>query len=131
MEEPRERKRLKYTLDAGRFSPAVPPDDGDAAGSESDEMKSENGESSESAYSSSCSTAGMAASFQVIANTMLRMELAQLEMVKRREADRLEAQMRRAQLEDEITQMMLQAQSHIASFVHQRSSARKRKNIQP
>ncbi|KAI8001169.1 Uncharacterized protein LOK49_LG09G00206 [Camellia lanceoleosa] len=50
-------------------------------------------------------------------------------MAKAREASRLEAEKRRAQLESELTQMLLQTQLQIASYISQPSptSSRKRK----
>ncbi|KAG6392362.1 hypothetical protein SASPL_146579 [Salvia splendens] len=94
------RNPLRYTFD-GHFSPDTPRDDS----------------SSESRCSNS--------SFQVIADSMVRMETAQLEMMKKREMARLDAQRRQAELEVEMTRMMLQTQVHIASTV---CHTRKRKN---
>ncbi|XP_057764968.1 uncharacterized protein LOC130985835 [Salvia miltiorrhiza] len=91
------RNPLKYTFDA-RFSPDTPQDDS-------------------SEFSNS--------SFQVIANSMARMEAAQLEMMKKREMARLDTQRRQAELDHEMTRMMLQTQAHIASTI---CHTRKRKN---
>ncbi|KAL8461519.1 hypothetical protein ACS0TY_032847 [Phlomoides rotata] len=112
---PKERKicnPLKYTFD-GQCQPKTPPDD-DTTESNSDSDRH--------------SATSVAASFQLLANSMLRMELAELEMMKSRETARLEAQRRQSELEYELTRMMLQTQSHIASFVSQNSSSRKRKS---
>ncbi|KAL1537292.1 hypothetical protein AAHA92_29823 [Salvia divinorum] len=89
---PKTRNPLKYTFD-GHFSPDTPRD----------------GSTSESRCPNS--------SFQVIASSMVRMETARLEMVKKREMARLDAQRRQAELEDEMTRMMLQTQVRIASTV--------------
>ncbi|KAI3456507.1 hypothetical protein Pfo_013170, partial [Paulownia fortunei] len=123
-EETKSSNPLKYTFD-GHFLPTTPPDDDTTKTTESNHSNSETGQSSESRYSDPSRTA----SLQLIANTMLRMELAELEMMKKREAARLEAQKRQAELEDEMTRMMLQTQSHIASFVSQNSSSGKRKRF--
>lgn len=122
-EERKSSNPLKYTFD-GHFLPKTPPDDDTPKTTESNHSNSETGQSSGSGYSDTNQTA----SFQLIANTMLRMELAELEMMKKRETARLEAEKRRAELEDEMTRMMLQTQSHIALFVSQNSSSKKRKS---
>lgn len=97
------RTPLNYTFDA-HFSPHTPDDDLSPRSSDSKSRPP---------------------TFQLIANTMLRMELAQLEMMKKRETARLEAQKRQAELEHEMTRMMLQTQVHIASMVYH-TSTRKR-----
>ncbi|KAK4439392.1 hypothetical protein Salat_0274100 [Sesamum alatum] len=131
--QPGERKYsnpLKYAFD-GHFLPATPPDDDEEDTPEITDFKDENsetGQSSESRYPEPSRAAGLAASLQVIANTMLRTELAELEMMKKREAYRLDALKRQAELEDEMTRMMLQTQAQIASFVHQNNSSKKRKS---
>lgn len=101
------RTPLNYTFDA-HFSPNTPDDlSPRSSGSES-----------------------RPATFQLIANTMLRMELAQLDMMKQREIARLEAQKRQAELEHEMTRMMLQTQVHIASMVrHTRTRKRKSSDV--
>ncbi|XP_051124882.1 uncharacterized protein At4g22160 [Andrographis paniculata] len=107
---------LKYTFD-GQLLPKSPADD-------TNHCEPQRGQGSESSYNSSTSTI---AGLQVVADSMLRMELAQLEMMKKREADWLQAQLRRARVENEIAQMMLQTQSQIASFVHHQ----KKNNTRP
>lgn len=103
---------LKYTFD-GQLLPTTPPDDD----------KTESNSDSETRRLPS-----VAVTFQLLTNTVLRMELAELEMMKNRETARLEAQRRQSDFEYELTRMMLQTQSHIASFVSQTSSSRKRKS---
>ncbi|KAK4398894.1 hypothetical protein Sango_1364900 [Sesamum angolense] len=128
--QPGERKYsnpLKYTFD-GHFLPATPPDEETPEITESKDENSETGQSSESRYPGPSRAAGLAASLQVIANTVLRTELAELEMMKKRETYRLESLKRRAEVEDEMTRMMLQTQAQIASFVHQNNSSKKRKS---
>lgn len=109
----KQRKRsnpLCYTFN-GQFLPNKPPDD-DVTESSSDSDRH------------SATTTTVAASFQLLVNSVLRMELMELEMMKNRETARLEAQSRQSELEHELTRMMLQTQSHIASFVSQNSRKR-------
>lgn len=111
------RNPLTYTFD-GHFSPDTPDDDDD-----------DDGDSSPRSSESESQYRPVTASFQLIANTMLRMELAQLEMMKKREIARQEAQRRHAELEHEMTRMMLQTQAQVASIVcHDTSTGRKRKS---
>ncbi|KAL6332214.1 hypothetical protein AAG906_001929 [Vitis piasezkii] len=95
-------KRLKYAFDAGFLSGAHPPD------------------------TPVTRLADLAASFRVFSESLARMELAEMEMLKAREAFRLEAEKRRLESEAEMTQMLLQTQLQIASLVS-RSPSRKRK----
>lgn len=63
-----------------------------------------------------------------MSESLLRMERAELEMVKAREASRLAAEKRRAELEIELTQVMVRTQLQIASCVVSRTGlSRKRK----
>ncbi|KAL6332615.1 hypothetical protein AAG906_009935 [Vitis piasezkii] len=103
-------KRLKYAFDAG-LSGAHPPDTPVTSCDSADESKR---------------LADLAASFRVFSESLARMELAEMEMLKAREAFRLEAEKRRLESEAEMTQMLLQTQLQIASLVS-RSPSRKRK----
>ncbi|XP_052181811.1 uncharacterized protein LOC127794602 isoform X2 [Diospyros lotus] len=118
---PSRRKRLQYAFDAAGSHPS---DDGESAtathsGSSVSDSSDSDGEST--------GLADLAASFQVFSESMLRMELAELEMAKAREARRLAAENRRAELESELTQMLLQTQVQIASYVSRSTPRRKRK----
>ncbi|PSR98388.1 hypothetical protein CEY00_Acc24994 [Actinidia chinensis var. chinensis] len=111
-------RSLKYAFDAGFVSGANPSNDGDSASRLSPDSES-SGESKR--------LGDLAASFRVFSESMLRMEQAELEMVKAREAARLAAEMRRAESETELTRMLVQTQLQIASFFIRTSPGRKRK----
>lgn len=115
--------RLKYANDAGFFPGDHPPDEdssvspGTASDSESD-----------------CSdgpTANLAASLRLFAESMLRIEQAEMETAKAREASKLEADRVRAELELELTRMVAQTQLQIAAVAAGkcgRSRKRKRRD---
>ncbi|GLT72658.1 hypothetical protein SLA2020_445730 [Shorea laevis] len=121
---------LKYAVDAGFLSGAHPnaPDLDDE---ESNQPASSDSESCDSVGESELphGLANLAASFRVFSESLLRMERAQLEMAKAREASRLEAEKRRVELEAELTRMLLQTQLQIASFASRQSPSRKRKRV--
>ncbi|KAG6755783.1 hypothetical protein POTOM_039188 [Populus tomentosa] len=115
-----EENRLKHACDAGMVSGEVP----------SDSEDSNNPLSSDSVSSESPPRlADLAASFRVFSESMARMDLAEMEMIKVREASRLEAEKRRMELEAELTRMMLQTQLQIASTVAGKGTSRKRKRV--
>ncbi|KAG8385786.1 hypothetical protein BUALT_Bualt03G0081500 [Buddleja alternifolia] len=114
---------MKYTFD-GRFFPTTPPDTTESEDEDSDTRQKPN-----SRYSAPSQTANLRSSIGVITNTMLKLEHAELRTMKKREMARLEAENRRAELEFEMTRMMLQTQLQIASLVSQNSSTRKRKRF--
>ncbi|XP_030552992.1 uncharacterized protein At4g22160 [Rhodamnia argentea] len=112
---------LKNAVDAGLFSGAHTPSEdpgGDSASSD--------------AAGESPRWTGVATSFRLFSESMLRMELAEVEMAKAREALRLEAERRRAELEGEMTRMLLQTQLQIATVVagKSQSGGRKRKRAE-
>ncbi|CAK9146604.1 unnamed protein product [Ilex paraguariensis] len=120
---------LKYAFDSGFLSGAHPPDAPnsiDADDGNSSSLHDSDSESSDSVTHSK-RTADLAASFRVFSESMLRMELAELEMIKAMEASRIEAEKRRVGLDNELTQMMLQTQLQIASFLSRTCTNRKRK----
>ncbi|XP_059624474.1 uncharacterized protein At4g22160 [Cornus florida] len=122
-------KRLKYAFDAGFLSGANPsdtPNTVDADDGDSATLKTSDSESSDSDCDSK-QLAGLAASFRVFSESMLRMELAEMEMIKAREALRYEAEKRRVESEAEMTRMLLQTQLQIASFLSRTCVNRKRK----
>ncbi|KAK3177577.1 hypothetical protein Dsin_028024 [Dipteronia sinensis] len=80
--------------------------------------------------SSSTRLADLSASFRVFSESLLRRELAEMEMMKSREALRCEAEKRRMETEGELTQMLVQTQLQIASFVAGKSTSRKRKRVE-
>nr|DAD22614.1 TPA_asm: hypothetical protein HUJ06_024077 [Nelumbo nucifera] len=55
------------------------------------------------------------------------MELAEMEMIKAREAWRVEKERRLIESEAEMTQMLLETQLQVASFLLQKNQKRKRK----
>uniref|UniRef100_A0A6N2KMH1 Uncharacterized protein n=1 Tax=Salix viminalis TaxID=40686 RepID=A0A6N2KMH1_SALVM len=110
-----EKNRLKHACDAGMVSGEVP----------SDSEDSNNPLSSDSVRSESPPRlADLATSFRVFSESMAREE-----MIKAREASRLEAEKRRVELEAELTRMMLQTQLQIASIVAGKGTSRKRKRV--
>lgn len=126
--------RLKYAVDAGFLSGPHPDDTPNALALDDEESgrappSSDDSESCESAGESP-RLASLAASFRVFSESLLRMERAQLEMAKAREASRLESEKRRIESEAELTRMMRQTQLQIASFVLQQSPSRKRKRVE-
>ncbi|KAI5672983.1 hypothetical protein M9H77_13347 [Catharanthus roseus] len=113
---------LKYAFDGGFLPGASPPKDTpefEDGGGESDQSSESDAESSHAA--------DLAESLREFSKSMLRIKLEELEMIKEREVLRLEAEKRRMELENQLTQMMMQTQLQIASFVCQKSSNRKRK----
>lgn len=125
-----ESRRLNFALDAGLLSGGHPPDTPNADYDDEDEsvtrQSCDSEESSDSVGESKWSV-DLAASFRVISESMLRTQLAELEMIKAREATRLEAEKRRMESETELTRMLLQTQLQIASFIAQTNPNRKRK----
>ncbi|XP_062088276.1 uncharacterized protein At4g22160 [Humulus lupulus] len=75
---------------------------------------------------------GLSASLRVLSDLLLRMERAEAELNKTREALRLHAENRRIELEAELTQMLLRTELQIASFISRpiSVSSRKRKRIE-
>ncbi|KAL9392849.1 hypothetical protein Peur_016769 [Populus x canadensis] len=113
-----EENRLKHACDAGMVSGEIP----------SDSEDSNNPPSSDSVSSvSPPRLADLAANFRVFSETMARMDLAEMEMIKAREASGLEAEKRRMELEAELTRMMLQTRLRIASIVAGKGMGSKRK----
>lgn len=113
--------RLKYTCDAGFISntPNLDEEDSnDPLGFDSNNYDSE--------YDSAQLT-DLSASLRVFSDSMLRMELAGMEMIKAMEVSRCEAEKRRVESEAELTRMMLRTQSQIASYIAGDGENRKRK----
>ncbi|KAF8414145.1 hypothetical protein HHK36_002144 [Tetracentron sinense] len=124
--------RLKYAFDGGFLSGAHPPDTPltvDVDDEDSSIPQSSESESSDSVGESK-RFSDLAASIQVFSGSLLRMELAEIEMLKAREALRVEAERRRVELEDEMTQMFLSTQLQMASFLARESRNRKRKRVE-
>ncbi|GAB4830808.1 hypothetical protein Ancab_004838 [Ancistrocladus abbreviatus] len=118
-----DRMRLNCPFDSGCFPGAVPSDspvDGEClsphlSGSES--------------YDSDSFT-DFATIFRVFSDSMLKMELADIEIVKNRASSLVETERRRAESEFALTRMISQTQLQIASDIAKRDSSRKRKRIQ-
>ncbi|KAH7569434.1 hypothetical protein JRO89_XS06G0161400 [Xanthoceras sorbifolium] len=108
--------RLRHAVDAGFLSGAR---EGEFSDSDSCDSDSE-----------STRLADLSASFRVFSESLLRRELAEMEMMKSREALRCEAEKRRMESEAELTRMMVQTQLQIASFVAGKSRSRKRKRAE-
>lgn len=134
-----DQSRLRYAFDAGFLSAAHYSPDHVSRGL--DLVDDDDDEDSSSPLSSDSETdddsdgestrwTDVAASFRVFSDSLLRMERAESEMAKAREALRLEAEKRRAESEAELTEMMLRTQLQIASFVSRRIPSRKRKRVE-
>lgn len=80
-----------------------------------------------SSDSSGMSRWSLAASIRDFAESMMRREVAELEMMKAREAARIEEENRRLERETELTEMLLKTQLQITSFLCSRTSDRKRR----
>ncbi|KAI3680490.1 hypothetical protein L6452_35261 [Arctium lappa] len=98
--------RLKQAIDGGGF------------------ISDDEGWSSES---SGRSRRSVAASLRDFAESMMRREVAELEMMKVREAARIESENRRLERETELTEMILKTQLEITSFLCSGTGDRKRK----
>ncbi|TXG46927.1 hypothetical protein EZV62_026221 [Acer yangbiense] len=112
--------RQKHAVDAGFPS---------SAAREEEFSDSDSCDSVSESSSSSTRLADLSASFRVFSESLLRRELAEMEMMKSREALRCEAEKRRMETEAELTQMLVQTQLQIASFVAGKSTSRKRKRV--
>ncbi|XP_015879626.1 uncharacterized protein At4g22160 [Ziziphus jujuba] len=117
-------RRLKYVFDAGFLSLDLDDDGDDSNSSLSSDSESDDSDAESTRW------ADVAASFRVFSDSLLRMERAESEMAKAREALRLEAEKRRAELEAELTQMVLRTQLQMASYVSRQSQSRKRKRVE-
>ncbi|XP_039048780.1 uncharacterized protein At4g22160-like isoform X2 [Hibiscus syriacus] len=125
--QPKDDNSLKYPCDAGVSSDAHPSDtpnldeedsNDPLPGSDSDDCNSE---------CDSTPLTDLPTNLRVFSDSILRMELARMEMVKAMEASRCEAEKRRVESEAELSRMMLWTQSRIASFVAGDGDNRKRK----
>ncbi|KAI3823846.1 hypothetical protein L1987_05291 [Smallanthus sonchifolius] len=72
-------------------------------------------------------SSGVAASLRDFAESMMRRQGAELEMMKTREVVRIEAENRRLERETELTEMMLKTQLQLSSFICSQTCDRKRK----
>ncbi|KAK1557507.1 hypothetical protein Q3G72_026012 [Acer saccharum] len=114
--------RQKHAVDAGFPS---------GAAREEEFSDSDSCDSVSESSSSSTRLADLSASFRVFSESLLRRELAEMDMMKSREALRCEAEKRRMETEAELTQMLVQTQLQIASFVAGKSTtSRKRKRVE-
>ncbi|KAI7746810.1 hypothetical protein M8C21_007717 [Ambrosia artemisiifolia] len=80
-----------------------------------------------SSESSGTSRWGVAASLRDLAECVIRRQALELEMMKTREAVRIEAENRRLVRETELTEMMLKTQLQLTSFICSQACDRKRK----
>ncbi|KAK8493565.1 hypothetical protein V6N13_062832 [Hibiscus sabdariffa] len=108
---------LKYSCDAGFFSNAHPSDTPNLDEEDSNDPPPTFDSDDCDSECDSTPLTDLSASLRVFSDSILKMELAGMEMVKAIEASRCEAEKRRAELEVELTRMMLRTQSQIASFV--------------
>ncbi|XVE87729.1 hypothetical protein DITRI_Ditri19aG0011300 [Diplodiscus trichospermus] len=120
--------RLKYTCDAGILSNTGPSNTPNLDEEDSNELLGFDSDNSDS--ESECDSTPLTdlpASLRIFSDSMLKMELAGMEMIKAMEASRCEAEKRRVEAEGELTRMMLRTQSQIASFIAGDRENRKRK----
>ncbi|KAJ4981323.1 hypothetical protein NE237_032160 [Protea cynaroides] len=128
-----DRHRLTHAFDAGLLSGSQPASRS-ADADDDDECTFLDSSPSDSATDDSIGDSkrcgDLAASVRCFAGTLLRMEVEEMEMLKAREASRMEAEKRRMELELEMTQMLLNIQIQIASFLSQKNRKRKRKRVE-
>ncbi|XP_010252531.1 PREDICTED: uncharacterized protein At4g22160 [Nelumbo nucifera] len=125
--------RLKHAFDAGFLSGSHPPDTPrtvDVHEEEDPIIRAISDSESSDSIGESKWWADLAASVHVFTGSMLRMELAEMEMIKAREAWRVEAERRLIESEAEMTQMLLETQLQVASFLSQKNRKRKRKRVE-
>ncbi|KAL9287698.1 hypothetical protein AtEden1_Chr4g0298891 [Arabidopsis thaliana] len=102
------------------------------------ETESNSSSGTESNMSSDSTTsAGVSAMIRVLSDSLLRTELAEMEMIKAREAARLEAEKRRLEMEVDLTQMVLQTHLQAMSSlpigehkIYQAQRKRKRSDVE-
>lgn len=118
-----DQNRLKYACDAGILSTTL-------SAPQPHTEDSNNPPSSDSESCESPRLTDLTASFRVFSESLAGMGLAEMEMIKAREASRWEAEKRRMESEAELTRMMLQTQLQIASLVAGKGPGRKRKRVE-
>ncbi|XP_076900476.1 uncharacterized protein At4g22160-like [Bidens hawaiensis] len=79
---------------------------------------------------SGTSRRSVAASLRDFAESMLMRHEAELEMIKAREALRIEAENQRLERENELTELMLKTQLQLTSFICSQACDRKRKRTE-
>ncbi|KDP20697.1 hypothetical protein JCGZ_21168 [Jatropha curcas] len=121
--------RLKCACDAGILSDACPYDNAN-----DHDIDSEDSNQPQSSDSESCESTRLddlaASCFRVFSDSLSRMELAEMEMIRARETSRWEAEKRRMELDAELTRMMLRTQLQIASVVAGKGPNKKRKRVE-
>ena len=120
-----EANRLKYGFDAGLLSGAQPQNI-DHDGVDSNVSWDSDSETDDSDGKTMRLT-GLSASLRVLSDSLLRMERAEAELNKTREALRLQAENRRLESEAELTRMLLRTELQLASFVSRPINAPTRK----
>ncbi|KAI3928555.1 hypothetical protein MKW98_024156 [Papaver atlanticum] len=73
--------------------------------------------------------ADLSASFKMISSSLMKMKLADIEMIKAREISRIESEKRSVEVEANLTQMLVNTQLEIASFLSRTIQKRKRKRV--
>ncbi|WCJ20146.1 hypothetical protein M5689_002400 [Euphorbia peplus] len=117
--------RLKFSSDAGILSDERTANNHDGDSEDSNELTS-----SGSRRSDSPPMDCVGASLRLFADSLVRMEQAETEMMRVRETLRCEAEKRRMEMESELTQMMLATELQIASIVAGKGLSRRRKRIE-
>ncbi|KAI3988066.1 hypothetical protein MKX01_011855 [Papaver californicum] len=66
----------------------------------------------------------------MISSSLMKMKLANIEMIKAREISRIESEKRGVESEANLTQMLVNTQLEIASFLSRTIQKRKRKRVE-
>ncbi|XP_076881572.1 uncharacterized protein At4g22160-like [Bidens hawaiensis] len=98
--------------------------------SNNDDDHQANSTSEDEGWSSATSRRSVAASLRDFAESMLIRHEAELEMLKAREAMRIEAENRKLERENELTEMVLKTQLRLTSFICSQTCDRKRKRTE-
>ncbi|PON52153.1 hypothetical protein PanWU01x14_211430 [Parasponia andersonii] len=124
--------RLKYGFDAGFLSGVHAQSALNLDGGADSNVPPSCDSETDSSDGKSTRLTGLAASLRVLSDSLLRTERTEAELMKRREALRLQAEKRRVESEAELARMLLRTELQIASFVSRPSSvpSRKRKRIE-
>ncbi|CAA7031023.1 unnamed protein product [Microthlaspi erraticum] len=101
----------KDTTDAGLSGK----DESDSYDSETESNRSSDSETESNRSSDSTTTKGLTAIIRVLSDSMLRTEMAEMEMIKAREAARWEAEKKRLETELEMTRMVLQTHLEVTT----------------
>ncbi|KAI3992714.1 hypothetical protein MKX01_021675 [Papaver californicum] len=74
--------------------------------------------------------ADLSASFRMISSSLMKMKLDDIEMIKARDISRIESEKRGVESEANLTQMLVNSQLEITSFLSRTIHKRKRKRVE-